>query len=98
VKQPKGEAVADGSRARQCVLVRSRADRGLTGEQRRRRAELESRLDDLKKRRQTMEEAAFFREAEAILLELGKLMGPGAERPAPAKLRVRVNPFCNWRL
>lgn len=77
-RQPTGGAVGDGRRARQLVLVPAPADRGLTPEQRRRRDELERALEELKRKRATMAEPGFFREAEGILLELGRLKGVGA--------------------
>lgn len=72
-RQPKEAASADGQRARQISFVRSLADRGLTEEQRRHRDELERSLDELKSRRKEMGEGDFFRKAEEILLELGRV-------------------------
>lgn len=64
---------ADGGWAGRTALVRSRADRGLAEEQRRRRDELERELGELKEKRGGLGEEEFFRKAEAILLELGRL-------------------------
>lgn len=70
-------AQADGQFARRLAMVRASADRGLTEAQRRRRDELERALEELKQQRAAMAEAAFFRRAEEILLELGRLGGAG---------------------
>lgn len=77
-KQPQEGASGDGWRARHIALVPAPADRGLAEEQRRRRDELERALEELKRKRATMAEPGFFREAEGILLELGRLKGVGA--------------------
>jgi len=74
-RKPKGDAEPDGRRARQLVLERSRADRQLTEEQRRRRDELERELDRLRERRSNLDEETFFRQAEEVLLQLGRIYG-----------------------
>lgn len=69
------EAKPDGDLAAQRVLVKNEFERLLTPEQRTRRDELERRVVTLRRGKDQQAEADYYRELEALLLELSKIYG-----------------------
>lgn len=72
-KAAKDGAALDGALARQFVLVRSQAEEQILAETRKKRDELELKLAELRQRKATMEEDAYFAELEKLLVELARL-------------------------
>lgn len=72
-KAAKDGAALDGALARQFVLVRSGREEQLPDEVRLRRDELERQLTELRSRKSMLDEAAYFTELEALLVQLAKL-------------------------
>jgi hypothetical protein len=72
-KAAKGGAALDGGLARTFVLVASAEEEKLPEETRARRDELERQLAELRGRKNTLDETAYFRELEALLVELARL-------------------------
>lgn len=72
-KKSSDGTIADGTRAHQFHLVRSAAELQLSGELRARRDKLEVRLAQLRANKTKVAEAAYYKELEAILLELAEL-------------------------
>ena len=64
---------ADGLRAHQLHLVPSAAERALSAEQRSERDRLEVELADLRAKRQQLGEAAYYEQAEALLVRLARI-------------------------
>jgi hypothetical protein len=82
-KAAKGDVALDGGLARSLVFVASADEQRLPEEIRVRRDELEQRLADLRGRKGRLDEAAYFEELEALLVELARLgerVAGGAER------------------
>ena len=73
VRKSADGAAPDGGRARGMTLAPSASDRGLSAEQRARRARMEAEIETLRGRRAEMGDAAWYDAVEAVLLELGKL-------------------------
>lgn len=69
------EAKPDGDVAAQRVLVKNEFERLLTPEQRVKRDELERKVVSLRREKDQHEEADYYRELEALLLELSKIYG-----------------------
>ena len=63
----------EGNLARQWCLVLSDADAKLTEEQRKRRDELERDVEKLRTRKAELGDAAFYKQAEALLLEISRI-------------------------
>ncbi len=82
-------AVVDGQLAARWCLVRSDAEKKLTTEQRQQRDDLESRLEELRLRRATLEESEFLDQLEEILVPLARIYeesdskAPTAEEESP---------------
>jgi hypothetical protein len=76
VKAAAGGRSVDGARAHQWSLVRSEAERGWSPDRQARRAVLEQKLSDLRGRKKEVAEADYYRELEAILLEIARLYDP----------------------
>jgi hypothetical protein len=72
-KAAKGGAEIDGLRASQIHLVASAGESSLTPEQRTRRDELEAAVEELRRRKSGMDEAAYFTELEKLLVELARI-------------------------
>jgi hypothetical protein len=72
-KAAKDGAALDGALARQFVLVRSQTEEQIPAETRQKRDELELKLAELRRRKATMEEDAYFAELEKLLVELARL-------------------------
>ena len=79
VKKPK-EGKADGSRAHQLHLIRSKEEQALSGEARKRRDTLEAEMALLREKRADFSEAEYLAKLEAILLELARLYRSNPER------------------
>lgn len=73
VKRAKDGAAVDGVRAHQWHLVPSKAEAALSPAVRARRDELERDLAKLRDKKATLEEDDYYRELEAVLLELARL-------------------------
>ena len=69
----KADAPIDGAVAARLFFVRSEEERLLTSEQRITRDALEAQLEDLKRRRESMDEATYLQELERILSPLAEL-------------------------
>lgn len=72
-KNLKADAPIDGSVAARFFFVRSEEERQLTPEQRVTRDALEAQLEDLKRRRESMDEATYLQELERVLIPLAEL-------------------------
>ena len=70
-KSKKGQP--DGFAANQMFLIRRGAEAKLSDEQRRLRDSLEAKLETIRSRRNAVEEDAYFRELEPVLIELAKI-------------------------
>ena len=82
----------DGLRSHQRHLVRSRRERQLSAEQRRRRDELELAVIQLRRSKSQQTEQAYFQQLERLLLQLADLYVPAtAKRPQPRRPVSRVN-------
>jgi hypothetical protein len=73
VKKAKGNSVPDGLRAHQIHLIASAAERELSPELRAQRDALELELAKLREAKPTMDEAAYYKQLEVILLQLAKV-------------------------
>jgi hypothetical protein len=73
VKTAAGGKAVDGVRAHQMMLVRGGAEQKLTPEARARRDELERKLSDLRGQKSKMAEDEYYRQIEAILVEIARL-------------------------
>jgi hypothetical protein len=72
VKKPeKGQA--DGRRAHQVHLISNAADQKLTAEQRAKRDEIETAINDLRDRKTKMPRDEYYRELEALLLQIARV-------------------------
>jgi len=72
IKKPeKGQA--DGRRAHQIHLISNAADQRLTAEQRARRDELETQINNLRDRKGKIAKDAYYRELEGLLLQMARL-------------------------
>jgi hypothetical protein len=72
IKKPeKGQA--DGRRAHQIHLISNAADQKLTAEQRAKRDELETQINNLRDRKGKMAKDAYYRELEGLLLQMARL-------------------------
>lgn len=69
----KADAPIDGSVAARLFLVRSEEERQLTPEQRVTRDALEAQLEDLKRRKGSMDEATYLQELDRVLMPLAEL-------------------------
>lgn len=69
----KSDAPIDGALAARLFFVRSEEERRLTPDQRVTRDALEAQLEELKRRRDSMDEASYLQELEALLLPLAEL-------------------------
>jgi hypothetical protein len=72
-KAAKDGAALDGALAKQFVLVRSDAEQKLPAEIRQQRDALELKLAELRQRKSTLDDDAYFAELERILVELARL-------------------------
>ncbi|QEH36391.1 hypothetical protein OJF2_49540 [Aquisphaera giovannonii] len=77
-KQAKAGAQLDGPRAHQLHLIPSDRERRLSPEGRRRRDELELAITALRVRKQKLPEAEYYRQLEALMLELGRIYVPSS--------------------
>ena len=75
VKKVGEEAAPDGQRARNVHLVPSDLDRQLSAEARQRRNELELAAEALRERRGEIGDEAYYRELEAVFVEIAKIYG-----------------------
>lgn len=82
VKKPSGKADADGARANQLFLVRSKDERELSADARGMRDELESKVEQLRGRKPQMKEDEYLAELEKLVLQLAALYRD-AGKPAP---------------
>lgn len=73
IKKAKDGATADGLRAHQFHLLRSKAEAELSPETRRRRNEIELALVALRERKTEMPEAEYYQELERLLLDMARL-------------------------
>ena len=73
VKKAKGKAEPDGLRAHQIHLIASAAEKELSPERRAQRDSLEIELAKLREAKPSMDEAAYYKQLEAILLQLAKI-------------------------
>lgn len=73
VKRSKAGAAADGSLARQFVLVRSPREEQIPATIREQRDALERQLAELRERKGTLPAADYFAQLEALLVQLAKL-------------------------
>jgi hypothetical protein len=80
-KAAKDGAEIDGLRASQLQLVSSAGESALSPELRARRDELEGAIEELRRKKSGMEEAAYFAELEKLLVELARIYSE--EKPAP---------------
>jgi hypothetical protein len=80
-------APLDGLRARQTRLVRSADERRLAPEKRARRDQIEAQIEDLRRRKDSLDEEAYYRELERLVVELARLMlgRPESESATPAQ-------------
>jgi DNA-binding transcriptional MerR regulator len=78
-KAAKGGAALEGDLARMFVLVPNPQEETLSEETRARRDELEKQLADLRRRKETLDEAAYFSELERLLVELARLAKTAAK-------------------
>lgn len=78
-KAAKGGASLDGDLARTFVLIPNAQEEGLSEETRVRRDDLEKQLADLRRRKDTLDEAAYFLELERVLVELARLSDAAAK-------------------
>ena len=86
-KRAKEGAASDGTRAHQWHLVPSDRERRLPPEVRRRRDELELQMASLRDRKAGMSEDEYYRQLQAVALELARLYrdaGVGVAPPRPA--------------
>lgn len=81
VKRARDGAAADGALARQFVLLPSAEERALSPEARARRDRLELAAARLRERKESMPEADYYRQLEALMLQLARLY---AGSPAPS--------------
>lgn len=72
-KRARDGAALDGPRAHQFHLVRSAAEQQLSAELRAKRDQLELQLSALRERKAKLNEEKFYRELEALLLDLARL-------------------------
>lgn len=72
-KRARDGAALDGLRAQQMTLVRSAAEQQLSAEMRERRDKLELEIAALRERKGSLDEAAYLRELEKLLLRLAAL-------------------------
>ena len=73
IKTAAGGKSVDGVRAQQIMLVRGDAEQKLTPELRARRNELERQLSALRSRKSDMQDDDYYRQLEAILVEIARL-------------------------
>jgi len=73
VRAPKDSATPDGVRAHQIHLLPSAAERALSAQTRQRRDALEMEVFRLRERKSELENAAYYRDLEAILVRLARL-------------------------
>ncbi|HEX9781565.1 MAG TPA: hypothetical protein VGA56_02400 [Opitutaceae bacterium] len=73
VRKDEGGASPDGTLARRFALIESSFERGLTQQQRERRAVLENQLETLRERKSSIDETDYLRELEQVLRELAPI-------------------------
>lgn len=73
VKTPANGKSVDGVRAHQFHLIRSEVEQELSPTARERRDELEKKLSELRARKETMPEDAYYNQLESILVEIARL-------------------------
>jgi hypothetical protein len=83
VKKPGDKARPDGARAHQWHLIPSAAEQAWSAETRARRDQLELELDALREKKAGFSEADYYRELEALLLELARLTANARRVQAP---------------
>lgn len=79
-RTPGKDAAPDGERSGQKVLVKNEFERRLTPEQRTRRDALEREVRQLRRDRESLEEAAYYEKLETLLLELARLYREVADK------------------
>lgn len=79
-RTPGKDAAPDGERSGQKVLVKNEFERRLTPEQRTRRDTLEREVRQLRRDRESLEEAAYYEKLETLLLELARLYREVADK------------------
>ena len=89
VKKPR-EGQADGARAHQIHLVRSKDERALTPDARKRRDELERELAQLRERKAETNEDEYLQKLETLFRELARLYKTPS--PPPARERPKAIP------
>ncbi len=75
----------DGLRAHQAHLIPSENERKLTAEQRAKRNALELDLARLRSSKKELEDKAYFKRLEKLLLEMGRIYFPEESHPAPGE-------------
>jgi hypothetical protein len=73
VKKPDKGQTVDGRRAHQIHLIPNAADQKLTPAQRTRRDQIELAISDLRDRKEKIAKDAYYRELEALLLQMARL-------------------------
>lgn len=75
-KQAQQGTAMDGARAQRIALIPSAEEQALTPEARARRAELESKIEGLRSRKASLPPDQYYRDLEALLLELARVTLP----------------------
>ncbi len=75
-KTPTEDAAVDGALANQWHLVRSPQEQQLSPEQRARRNELETSIENLRRRKTELEAEQYYAELETLCLELARIYAP----------------------
>ncbi|MGY8693040.1 MAG: hypothetical protein ACKVGW_02450, partial [Verrucomicrobiia bacterium] len=80
IKTPKDDRTPDGFRSRQIAFIASEQESLLSPEQRNARDTLEIELESHRAQKDTLEEAAYYKQLEVILLKLSKIyLAPDAD-------------------
>jgi len=95
VKTAAGGKSVDGIRAHQMNLVRSEIEKQLPADVRARRDELEQKLSALRSKKSSMAEDEYYRQLEAVLLEIARLYNGAGPSASNAQHAMPVTPSAN---